>query len=51
MVCRFCHKRLPETDGAVCPHCFAEWQPVEEPEKEDKKRAKTVEHNTVNGHE
>lgn len=51
MVCRYCHKKLPETKEAVCPHCFAEWEPAEESEREGKGRTKTVEHNTVNGHE
>ena len=51
MVCKYCHKRLPDTAEAVCPHCFAEWAPVEDPKMEDKKSTKTVEHNTVNGHE
>lgn len=51
MVCKYCHKKLPETVEAVCPHCFAEWAAVEDPKKEDKKSTKTVEHNTVNGHE
>ena len=51
MVCRYCHKRLPDKSETVCPHCFAKWEPVDELKTEGKKQAKAVEHNTVNGHE
>lgn len=50
MVCRFCKKKLPDEASEVCPHCFAAWNPVDEL-KEDKRKTKTGEHNTVNGHE
>lgn len=50
MKCKYCHKKLPDTVGIFCPHCFAEWATEEEPKKEERKRPKTEEYNTVNGH-
>lgn len=51
MVCRYCHKKLPETKESKCPNCFAEWAPLDEAMKEENKKTRTGEPKTVNGHD
>lgn len=42
MVCKFCHKPLPEEKGYRCPHCFAAWTP-DDAEEDVPVKAKKVE--------
>lgn len=51
MVCKFCHKKLPDEVDVRCPHCFAEWTPAEGIGNNEVKENETVkvEKETVNG--